>query len=503
MRSKCLLSLALLITVYPVQRLHAQSSFVDPSFNPGTGATDGLVETVIPQPDGKVLICGNFLTVNSVARSFVARLNNDGSVDTSFEAHPGYWVRHMALQPDGKIVIGGFFTNVEGVPRNRIARLNPDGSLDKTFDPGLGAETKIVPADDKDPFVFWMLVQPDGKIVITGNFLTYNGTPSSGLALINSDGSLDTTFHVGSGYDSWGRFLLLLPNKQLIATGWFTSYNGQSYNRMVRVNPDGSADPAFKPFFGDKTAIYGAVALPDNKLIVVGHSINDQNLFMQKIARLNTDGSVDSNYVASASDKVESICLQADGKAVIGGYFSIVDGQSRNGLARLNPDGTLDETFKAETDNFVWTVHPQFDGKILVSGGFGNIDGISRGGVARLLTTGGSIVTGTGSGGGTGTGTGGGTGTGSGDGGGSGGTGGNGGGSGLTAPSLLHPAWKQGNFSVEVPTVSGHSYELQYQAPGSTHWLSLPAIDGDGTTQKFVDPNASSSQSRLYRILIN
>src|SRR5690349_648689 len=130
MKLKHILGFALLALALHGQKAVAQnSSFLDSSFNPGTGATDGLVETVIPQPDGKVLICGNFLTVNSVQRSFVARLNHDGSVDTSFEAHPGYWVRHMALQPDGKIVIGGFFTNVEGVPRNRIARLNPDGSL--------------------------------------------------------------------------------------------------------------------------------------------------------------------------------------------------------------------------------------------------------------------------------------------------------------------------------------------------------------------------------------
>ena len=160
------------------------------------------------------------------------------------------------------------------------------------------------------------------KIVITGNFRTYNGTPSFGIARINPDGSLDPTFHVGAGFDSWGRFLLLLPNDQIMATGWFTSYDNHPFNRMVRLNSDGSPDLSFKPNFGDKTAIYGAVLLPDGKMIVGGHSINDQGLFHQEFARINPDGSYDLTYNAKANDKVESIYLQPDGKIIIGGYFS-------------------------------------------------------------------------------------------------------------------------------------------------------------------------------------
>src|SRR5262249_7370824 len=113
----------------------AQGNPVDPSFDPGTGAND-LVESVEAQPDGKVLICGIFTQFDGMARNYIARLNANGSVDTSFVATPSYWVRYMALQPNGKIVIGGFFTSVGGMPRNRVARLNSDGTLDTTFDPG-------------------------------------------------------------------------------------------------------------------------------------------------------------------------------------------------------------------------------------------------------------------------------------------------------------------------------------------------------------------------------
>src|SRR5436305_8405674 len=77
-------------------------SLLDTSFDIGTGA-DGLVEQVLELPDGKVLICGNFTTFNGQNRSYIARLNHDGSVDLSFQAHPSYWVRHMTVQQDGKI----------------------------------------------------------------------------------------------------------------------------------------------------------------------------------------------------------------------------------------------------------------------------------------------------------------------------------------------------------------------------------------------------------------
>src|SRR5690349_19157798 len=86
-----------------------QSPLVDLSFNSAGGGIDGgIVEQIVPQPDGKILICGNFTKFDGVQKSYIARLNPDGTVDNSFSAGVSYWVRTMSLQPDGKIVIGGF-----------------------------------------------------------------------------------------------------------------------------------------------------------------------------------------------------------------------------------------------------------------------------------------------------------------------------------------------------------------------------------------------------------
>src|SRR5690349_20457203 len=83
--------------------LHAQTNFLDATFDPGTGAQGGFVESMAIQPDGKILICGNFTYFNGFPKSYVARLNTNGSVDTNFTASVGYWTRHMSIQQDGKI----------------------------------------------------------------------------------------------------------------------------------------------------------------------------------------------------------------------------------------------------------------------------------------------------------------------------------------------------------------------------------------------------------------
>ena len=448
-------------------------TLVDPTFNPGTGAND-LVESILVQPDQKILICGIFTEFNGVSRGYIARLNPDGSVDPTFNAAPSYWVRYMALQTDNKIVIGGFFTTVSGESRNRVARLNSDGSLDPTFNPGKGCEGKVVPVDDKDPFVFAILVQPDQKIVLAGNFATYNSQPASGIVRLNSDGSQDTSFHVGAGFDSWGRFLLPLPNNRILATGWMQHYDNQAFNRMVILNSDGSADPNFKPYFGDETAVYAAVLLLGGQMLVSGHSINGQQLFHEEMRRINPDGTVDTSYKGSTSDKTETIYLQPNGKAIVGGYFSVVDGQPRNGLARLNSDGTLDESFRADTDadSFVWTIRPQADGKIIVCGGFNAVDGIPRKHIARILT--GSPAS----------------------------TGGDPGGGQISPPRISSPAWIHGQFSLSVPTVAGHQYILQSRPLGSNQWVGSPAVGGDGNTRVLTDQNATVGANKIYQVQV-
>jgi uncharacterized delta-60 repeat protein len=380
----------------------AATSFLDTTFNPGSGADNGIIESALVLPSGKILVCGNFTMFNGTNASYMARLNTDGSLDTTFAPAPSYWVRTMALQSDGKIVIGGFFTSVAGQPRGLVARLNSDGSLDPSFAPGTGASGVLGVAidGDADPFVFATAIQSDGKILITGNFTNYNGESINGICRLNTDGTRDTTFDVGSGfnYNSWGRSLLVQANGQIMATGWFTSYDNQNFSRMVRLNTDGSADKTFNPNFGLLSAVYGVQELSSGEYLAVGDT-EATNTFLQCMGRLQQDGAFDSSFIGSANTKVETVRVQANGQIVIGGYFDHVDGVRQLNLARLNPDGSFDTNFTPSVDNFVWSAAIQSDKKIIVVGGFQNVEGQPRAGIARLLPNAGST---TGGGGGTG-----------------------------------------------------------------------------------------------------
>ena len=135
---------------------------MDTGFNPIISGGTSTVYASAVQPDGKIIIGGNFSTVNGVSRNNLARLNTDGTLDLNFmngEVGPNTEVRAIALQPDGRILIGGAFTTVNGISRGRLARLESDGSLQGSFLSGqLGVNTGVLS----------IALQKDGRIVIAG-----------------------------------------------------------------------------------------------------------------------------------------------------------------------------------------------------------------------------------------------------------------------------------------------------------------------------------------------
>ena len=119
-----------------------------------------------------------------------AVIETDGTLDSTFNSGKitNGLVLDSALQPDGKLIITGQFSEVHGVARSSIARLNLDGTLDLSFDPGAGSDVGFGPIS----------VQPDGKIIVAGFFHTVNGVARAGIARLNSDGSLDLGYDPGS-----------------------------------------------------------------------------------------------------------------------------------------------------------------------------------------------------------------------------------------------------------------------------------------------------------------
>src|SRR5262249_34898705 len=117
----------------PMARLNPNGT-VDTNFNADTlnGALDGSVASIAVQPNGKILLGGQFT-------KGLRRANADGTLETTFNPVANDMVRCFALQADGRILVGGWFTTLNGASRNYIGRLNENGTLDASFNPGLSA----------------------------------------------------------------------------------------------------------------------------------------------------------------------------------------------------------------------------------------------------------------------------------------------------------------------------------------------------------------------------
>jgi len=365
-----------------IARLNADGT-LDATFNPGTGAigTVETIETAAIQTDGKIIIGGSFTIYNGTFINRIARLNADGTLDATFTPGTGAssTVRTSALQPDGKIIMGGDFASYNGTGRNRIARLNADGTLDATFNPGTGANNRVLTT----------ALQPDGKIIIGGWFTNYNGAPINRIARLNADGTLDATFNPGTGANNRVHTIALQPDGKIIIGGLFTSYNGTGIIRIARLNADGTLDATFNPGTGADGPVVTTALQPDGKIIIGGWFTNYNGTGINRIARLNADGTLDATFTPGmgASGTVLTSALQPDGKIIIGGLFTSYNGTGRNRIARLNADGTLDATFNPGTgaDNYVATTALQPNGKIIIGGIFTSYDGTGRNRIARIL----------------------------------------------------------------------------------------------------------------------
>ena len=190
--------------------------------------SDAAVWALASQPDGKILAGGAFTRFNDVDAGHLVRLNANGTLDPSFNTGKGAdgVVMSIALEKDGAVVIGGAFNNVNGRPCAHIARLNVDGTVDTTFATDAGADKNVRS----------VAIQPDGKILVAGEFMNFGNTPCHHIARLNPDGSLDKTFNTGSGASSIIDCAAVQPDGKILIGGSLTGFNGNAYGGIVRLN---------------------------------------------------------------------------------------------------------------------------------------------------------------------------------------------------------------------------------------------------------------------------
>ena len=389
-----------------------QAQTLDPAFQPTVLKSQftnpniqNSPQIVAVQPDGKVLVGGGFDFMNGTPAGKIQRLNPDGTTDPSFNAGgsgANGFLAALLVQPDGKILVGGGLTAYNGAPSLTVARLNANGTLDASFSPvGLVALRQIGT----------LALQPDGKILVGGGASLQGGAPNPGVTRLNANGTLDASFNVGAGVTSVNGFvrgLLVQADGKILVGGTFTSFNGQPVGNLVRLNSDGTVDAGFAIGTG-ATATAPAVATvrafaqqADGRILVGGNFTEVNGQPASRLARLLPNGTLDAAYNVGTgpNNTVLSILIQTNGgaqfngSAVISGSFTQVNGQARGRVARVFDNGTLDASFGTTVGagtsmvSTVASVAQLGTGQFVAAGNFTQYDGVAKTGVVRLTATG-------------------------------------------------------------------------------------------------------------------
>lgn len=274
--------------------IQAQQGKVDATFNTmddgviGDGF-DNIVHTLSLQPDQNLIVGGDYLNLNGITSRYLTRLKPDGTTDENFNTGSGFNGKVYAsyIQPDGKIIVGGSFTSFNGISSGRLVRLNQDGSYDESFNTSIAATTGII---------YEISPQPDGKIIIVGSFTRYNNVTVNRVARILSNGSLDSSFMTGSGTSSNITNASVLSDGKILLTGNFTSFNGIQSNKIVRLDIDGHVDMSFNSGAGFDDDISAMAVQSDGKIVLGGKFTNYNGTLANRIIRLNNDGSIDDSF---------------------------------------------------------------------------------------------------------------------------------------------------------------------------------------------------------------
>nr|WP_249729097.1 delta-60 repeat domain-containing protein [Acidovorax sp. CCYZU-2555] len=328
-------------------------------------------QSIAVQPDGKIVLAG--YSWNGYKNNFLLiRLDADGRLDKGFGdtgklllgvGSGNDYGQSVILQPDGKIVLAGHSYNGSNYDFSLI-RLNANGSWDQDFG---GTGKLLLDVGSGNDYGQSVILQPDGKIVVAGYSLNASNQYDFSLIRLNTNGSLDQGFGDGGrllldvgGNDS-GQSVILQPDGKIVLAGYSVNASNNNDFSLIRLNANGSLDQGF----GDKGELLldvdsghdfgqSVILQPDGKIVVAGHSLigYDKSDFL--LIRLNANGSLDQGFgdggkrlldVDGGDDYGQSVILQPDGKIVVAGRSFSASNKYEFSLIRLNADGSLDSLF--------------------------------------------------------------------------------------------------------------------------------------------------------------
>ncbi len=254
----------------------------------------------------------------------------------------------MALQPDGKIIIGGNFST-SGIISRKLVRLNPNGTIDSSFNVGTGFTGGINE----------IILQTDGKLLVGGFFTAFNNRPVRNVVRLLSNGTLDSSFNIGTGVDGANNSVQCIrvdENGKIYVGGDITRFNGKPANMLIRLNANGTLDSSFVGTAEYRGRVIAFAFQPDGK-ILVGGVITKLGSPVVAMIRLESNGSLDNSFAPSSTtlNSVNSIIVLPNNKILAGGDFQNYNGKPYSSIVRLEANGAVDESFSVGTGFYAIT----------------------------------------------------------------------------------------------------------------------------------------------------
>jgi uncharacterized delta-60 repeat protein len=292
-------------------------------------------------------IGGNFETYNGVTSKGIIKITSGGTQDTSFvfsltDGTPE--VFDIKKQTDNKILVGGNFTSYSGGTINRLIRVNTGGTIDNTFSIGTGF----------DNVVRTIAIDSIGKIYVGGDFTTYSGVSANRIIKLNTDGTIDYSFTGGTGFDNTVYSIKIDSLGGIYVGGNFTSYSSQTNNRIIKLSSGGTKDVTFDNTTGFNGNVRNIKIDSSDKLYVIGEFSTYKGSSNTRMIKLNADGSKDTSFDNTTSggfstnnnSLMSGIEIDSDGRIYVGGTFTTYRGVFESSIIKLNTDGTKDTNFQ-------------------------------------------------------------------------------------------------------------------------------------------------------------
>jgi hypothetical protein len=359
-----------------------EGGLLDTSFRSRPGADQAIrAMAVVQRSDGEMVVGGGFATVDGQDRPRLARVRGDGTVAPDYRVRVKYDVHAVLPLPDGRTVLGGEFNTVNDVRLNHVAVLLPGGELDPAF----AFETGT------DLVVHALASTAEGQVVVGGEFTSVQGVPALRLARIGLDGAMDTSFQTGAAADGPVDAVVVDSVGRVLGGGRFGRVEGRVRGRVARWLGTGRLDAGFATGSGANGPVQALALDGEGRLVIAGDFTQYDGRPAGRVARLTETGALDPGFRAQggagANDAILAIAVRADGTIWVAGKFVMLDGWPRNRVARLRADGSVDPSFYPGLgpNDWVMALAERGDGGLVLGGVFTEVMGVPRGGLAVLL----------------------------------------------------------------------------------------------------------------------